>query len=235
VNRFAIFALGALAVVASCGVADDRELQEINSADLFGLDETTTSTSTTSTTLVPATSPVQPTIRSTSTTIATEPVSLYFVDGRSLTEVSIDLARGPSPSRVVAALLAGPPAGEVGIGLRSLLPENLVNTVVESGTGYVTVDLVGEELQRIDPADQRGAIGQLVLTLTQRPGVGQVRFTTDGQLQRVPRGDGLQSEAGEPVSRQDYVSLLDIVEASTTVVTEAPVETTLAPLASGPT
>ena len=122
----------------------------------------------------------------------------------------------------------------MGIGLRSLLPVDLVNTVVESGTGYVTVDLVGDEFERIDPADQRGAIGQLVLTLTQRPGVGQVRFTTDGELQRVPRGDGLQSEAGEPVSRQDYLSLLDIVEPETTTVTEVPVETAPSATTSGP-
>lgn len=223
-NRLTVVAVGAVALVTSCGIAGNGELQEIDSADLFGLDETTTSTSTTSTTVVPATSHAEPTNQATSTTILTERIVLYFVDGRSLTDVSVDLARGPSPSRVVTRLLAGL-EGEVGIGLRSLLPEGLVNTVVESGTGFVTVDLVGEEFQRIDPTDVRSAIGQLVLTLTERPGVGQVRFTLDGEPMRVPRRGGLQSEAGETVSRQDYESLLDTVESETTVVTEAPVDT----------
>jgi hypothetical protein len=221
-KRLTMAVFGGCALVTSCGVAGDGELQEIDSADLFGLDETTTST--TSTTMVPVTLPWTPTNQATSTTIATEPVALYFVDGRSLTDVSRPLARDPSPSRVVSALLAGPPAGEIGIGLRTLLPPDLVNTVIPSGTGFVTVDLVGDEFQRIDPADQRIAIGQLVLTLTKRPGVGQVAFTLDGEPLRVPRADGLQSELGATVSRRDYESLLDIVESETT--TTAPVDTT---------
>ena len=77
---------------------------------------------------------------------------------------------------------------------------DLVNTVVESGTGFVTVDLAGEPFDRIDPADQRAAIAQIVLTLVGRPGVGQVTFTLDGEPMRVPRADGLQSEPGELVS-----------------------------------
>ena len=129
-------------------------------------------------------------------------------------------------SRCAVKSPSGPPLGEAGIGLRSLLPPDLVNTVVPSGTGYVTVDLVGEEFQRIDPTDVRSAIGQLVLTLTERPGVGQVRFTLDGEPMRVPRIDGLQSEPGETVSRLDYASLLDTVESETTVATELPAETT---------
>ena len=178
--------------------------------------------------------PVAATDQATSTTIVTEQVVLYFVDGRTLTDVSRDLARGPSPSsplRVVTALLDGPPPGEFGIGLRSLLTDDLVNSVVASGTGFVTVDLAGEAFQRIDPADQRSAIGQLVLTLTERPGIGQVRFTLDGEPMRVPRRDGLQSEPGESVSRLDYQSLLDLVEPGTTLtvpVETAAVTTTLA-------
>ncbi len=216
-RRLAILGVGAVLVGTSCGIAGDAELQEIDTADLFGLDATTTSTSSTSS--VPATVPVAATDQATSTTIVTEQVVLYFVDGRTLTDVSREIARGPSPSsplRVVTALLDGPPPGEFGIGLRSLLTDDLVNSVVASGTGFVTVDLAGEAFQRIDPADQRSAIGQLVLTLTERPGIGQVRFTLDGEPMRVPRRDGLQSEPGESVSRLDYQSLLDLVEPGTT-------------------
>jgi hypothetical protein len=139
VKRLAALGVGAVLLGTSCGIAGDAELQEIDTADLFGLDATTTSTSSTSpTSSVPATVPVEAADQATSTTIVTEQVVLYFVDGRTLTDVSRDLARGPSPSsplRVVTALLDGPPPGEVGIGLRSLLPDDLVNSVVQSGTG----------------------------------------------------------------------------------------------------
>ena len=111
-------------------------------------------------------------------------------------------------------------SGAVGIGLRTLLPEDLVNSVVESGTGYVTVDLAGEPFDLIDAADQRAAIAQIVLTLVSRPGVGQVQFTRDGELMRVPRRDGLQSDPGELVSRQDYESLLRTVESATTTTVD---------------
>ena len=228
-NRLVAAAAGAVmvlvAVATSCSVSGDSQLEQIDSADLFGLDETSTSTTTTTTTVqttVTPTTTVAPTIGTTTTTVATELVDLYFVDGTRLAPVPVDLVRGPSPSRVVAALLAGPQGGPAGVGLRSKLPEDLVNTVVESGTGFVTVDMIEDAFQRIDPIDQRAAIGQLVLTLTERPGVGQVRFTLDGIPLRVPRLDGLQSEPGEAVSRQDYASLLDAGE---TVVTDPPVPT----------
>ncbi len=224
-RRFlAAVAVGAVTLAGAC-TTGNGELQQIDSGDLFGLDQTTTSTSTTSTTEPPS-SLAPPTVGATSTTIATEPVTLYFVDGSRLAAVSIELARGPSPSRVVAALLTGPPAGDVGIGLRSRLPDDVVNTVVESGTGYVTVDIVGDSFQEIDPTDQRIAIGQLVLTLTQRPGIGQVRFTLDGGLMRVQRGDGLQTEPGETVSAADYASLLDVTATTTTVITVGPPSST---------
>ncbi len=205
-NRHAIYACAALVLVAACGVSADGQLEQIDEADLFGLDVTTTSTSTTtSTTLVPATAPVETTAQATTTTIAAEPVDLYFLDGNRLEPVSIALARNPSPLRVVTALVDGEVlSGAEGIGLRTLLPEDLVNSVGESGTGYVTVDVAGEPFDLIDDADQRAAIAQIVLTLVSRPGVGQVQFTRDGELMRVPRRDGLQSDPGELVSRQDY-------------------------------
>ena len=115
-------------------------------------------------------------------------------------------------------------SSSVGIGLRSLLPEDLVNRAVESGTGFVTVDLATEPFEQIDPADQRAAIAQLVLTLVGRPGVGQVRFTLDGEALRVPLGNGLQSDPGELVSRQDYLAVLRSTESEPTTSTEGPVD-----------
>ena len=225
-TRLVAMAVGAVVLAvgaAACGTGGDSELQTIQGDDLQGLDETTTSTTTTTT--PPSTTPaVASTVGGTSTTIGLESVELYFVDGISLQPIRIDLAAPVSPSRAIAALMAGPPSGDEGIGLRTRLQPGLVNfPVVESGAGYATVDLATEPFNRIDPADQRTAIGQIVMTLVRRPGIGQVQFTLDGVPLRVPRRDGLQSEPGVGVSRDDYVSLLDPAETTTTPATTVPI------------
>jgi spore germination protein GerM len=232
VRRLLAVSLVAVAVMvgaAACGTGGDSELQSIRGDDLQGLDETTTST-TTSTTVPSTSSPVDSTIATTSTTIVSESVEFYFVDGNNLQPVRVDLAAPVSPTRVIARLVQGPPEGDLGVGLRTLLPRGLVNfPVIDSGAGYVTVDLAEEPFERIDPADQRTAIGQIVMTLVSRPGIGQVRFTLDGEDLRVPRRDGLQSAPGEPVSRNDYASLLDTVETTTTLLEVPPTATSAPP------
>ncbi len=87
-SRFVAVALVASAatLVAGCGVGGDGELQQIGSDDLTGLDQTTTSTTTTTTTVAPTASMPEGTTTSTTgatttSTIATEPVELYFVAG----------------------------------------------------------------------------------------------------------------------------------------------------------
>jgi spore germination protein GerM len=216
---------------ASCGAGGDGKLRRIDDADLFGLDETTTSTSTTTTTTPPLS--VQPTAEATTSTtvIAKESVQLFFLGGNQLQPVTIDLAAPVTASQVMAALLGGPPGGDVGIGLRTLLPAPngtdppLVTSVLPSTAGYATVDLSGHTFGMIDPADQRLAIAQIVLTLVKQPGIGQVRFTLDGRPVGVPRKDGLISDPGEAVSLQDYESLL--IDATPTTTTTS--TTTTAP------
>jgi spore germination protein GerM len=57
------------------------------------------------------------------------------------------------------------------------------------------------------PGDrQLRAVAQMTCTLTAQPGVGQVRYTLGGSSIAVPRADG--SVTGDPVTRQDYGSLL---------------------------
>ena len=226
----AIAALGLLAA-PGCGISGDGELQTIRDEDLQGLDETTTST--TATTAPATTTPAATTPPgATSTTIGTEPVDLYFVDGNLLQPVRISLAAPVSPTRAIAALLTGPPSGEAGIGLRTHLRPGLVNfPVVESGAGYASVDLETDAFSGIDPADQRTAIAQIVLTLVSRPGIGQVQFTLDGEPMRVPRRDGLQSDPGDAVYKDDYVSLLDpaVVTSTTSGTTSTAPTTTVSP------
>ena len=238
-KRVALFAFiasfGMTVASSACGIGGDSELQSIDQEDLFGLDETTTSTSTSTTTTVPAATPssVPASSAATSTTDATESVDLFFVDGMRLQAVSRPLAGTATANRVIQALLAGRPSGQIGIGLRTLLPPDLVNAggVVESGAGDATVDLATDPFNRIDPADQRTAIAQIVMTLVNRPGIGQVRFTLDGEPLRVPRRDGQQSQAGEGVYYNDYVSLLEEVSIPTTTTATV---TTVAPETTPP-
>ncbi len=235
-RRLIVFALGAtaLSVVAACGIGGDGELQQIGSDDLAGLDQTTTSTTTT--TVIPTTVALtasRPVGSSTSTTgattstIATEPVELYFVAGGVLESVSQDLTRGVSLGRVLTALESGPPPPDVGVGLTSDLPIGLTRGVTELGTGVATVDLVGELFEDIPGGvEQRRAIAQIVLTLTMRPGIGQVSFTLDGEPLSVPKLGNVLSDPGEPVARNDYESLLDQADV---FATDPPTTTTMSP------
>ena len=239
-KRLLALVAGALAlalVTASCGVGGDDNLRQFNDDDLFGLNETTTSTSSTTSTTAPPVPSVRPTVEATTTTIVTESVQVYFLDGNRLQPVPRDLASPATPSRVIAALEAGPPTGPLGIGLRTLIPTvstdvpPLVNSVDPTNAGFASVDLAATAFSLIDPADQRAAIAQIVLTLVNRPGIGQVRFTLDGTPMRVPFREGLQSLPGEVVSMQDYESLLRDPGSTTTTATT----TTAPPVATVPT
>jgi spore germination protein GerM len=231
VNRRTVLAGLACVAAAGCGVGGDGDLQQIGADDLLGLDQTTTSTTTTTTTTtVPPTASVvagSTSTAATTSTIATEPVELYFVAGDVLESVTQDLSSGVGLTRVMQALEAGPPPPEVGIGLTSLLPPGLTRSVFEPGTGVATVDLDGELFETIEGGvDQRRAIGQIVLTLTQRDGVGQVRFTLDGEPMQVTKLGNVLSAPGEPVARIDYASLLDQADLAGDTTTTTTTSTT---------
>jgi spore germination protein GerM len=76
---------------------------------------------------------------------------------------------------------------------------------VELTGGVATVSLT-RAFADVEADAQLLAIGQLVCTLTARPGTGQVRFTLDGTDIDVPRQDG--SLTAEPVTRDDYRDLI---------------------------
>ncbi len=238
-NRF--LALASLAGVAAafaagCGVGGDGDLARIGSGDLAGLDQTTTSTTTSTTT--PTATTVPPTASApagsmstapTTTTIPTELVELYFVAGDVLEPVSQQLTQGAGPSRVIEVLESGPPSGDAGVGLTTVLPAGLTRLVLDPGTGVATVDLVGELFESIEAVDQRKAIAQIVLTLTRLRGIGQVRFTLDGEDLPVPKLGNVLSDPGEPVARIDYESLLEQGDVTPTAVTTSTTPPTSTP------
>jgi spore germination protein GerM len=204
--RRRIIAIAAAIVVlaAACGIPDGGQVQRIDQVP-FELGDTvpTTTTSTTTTILETSTSSAE-----TSTTIATEPVRLYFVAGAQLANVSITLPSPASLAQVMSALQAGPPAGQLGTGLRSPFPTRSLVFVTDDGSGVAAVDLPAGFFDDVTTTDQRLVVAQIVLTLSARPGIGQVLFTQAGSPLAVPLGSGQLSEPDQRLSRRDYEALL---------------------------
>ena len=195
-SRRIIFAVIAVTLVAACGPRIQHSATPLGGVppELFA----STTTSTTSTTI--------PSSR-TSTTVATEPVSLYVILENRLIQTSHNLPSGTTEQEVLDELLNLSDDPSLGTTVRSALPKGLTATVsVERG--LATVDTGASLLTDISPLDQRLAIGQIVLTLTSRPGIGQVSFFVDGKPQSVPRGGGDLAAAGSPVAYDDYMMLV---------------------------
>lgn len=188
--------LGAL-VIASCGPGAQDGASPLRGVPGDLTAPTTTSTTTTSTSVAPTMT----------TVIEEESVVLHFVLGESITTVVRNLPRNPDPQDVLDSLLDGYPTSAFGPDVRSAIPRNFEATVsVERG--IATVDVSGALLTEISPIDQPLAIAQIVLTLTSRPGVGQVEFRVDGDPQAVPRGGGELARANEAVAYDDYAMLV---------------------------
>jgi hypothetical protein len=111
----------------------------------------------------------------------------------------------PTLPAVLAALAAGPTAPEAVLGLRSPLGDGDFVAASALEGGIATVDLT-EDFATLSGDDQLLAIGQIVLSLTARPGVGRVAFTLAGDRVEIPRGDG--SLTSGSVSRDAYLPLL---------------------------
>jgi hypothetical protein len=101
----------------------------------------------------------------------------------------------------LAALQDGP---QDVVGLRTAIPRN--STLIPTKyRGVWTIDLNPDFFKSMpDPADERLAIGQIVETLAGLSGVGQIRFTINGEPISVPLGNGLLSEPGAPLATEDY-------------------------------
>ena len=198
----------ALILLSSCGVPNTNEFTKIADANIpFELNATTTSSSTTTTTLAPdlpmpgeGTGNIPP-------EIINETVELYFITANRVLATKIQIASPATTSQVLAALIAGPPIGDAGLGLRSALSTALTATI-DVSKGIANIDADAVLLDGLSPIDQRLAIAQLVLTFTSRPGVGQVVLSIEGSQIAIPRGRGDLAKPGTPASFEDYSSLL---------------------------
>jgi len=204
-----IIALFLTASIASCGVPRASEVMQLPQSELpteLNQQPTTTTTSTTVAEDASAKETQQP-----SAEVLSEPVELYYISDDRLLATTQSIVSPATISQVLAALVAGPPSGDNGLGLRSALPISL-NAEIDISKGVAQINTTAEFLTSLSPIDQRLAIAQLVLTFTRRPGVGQVIFTVDEQEVAVPRGRGDLAKPGTTVSFDDYSSLIVAID-----------------------
>jgi spore germination protein GerM len=135
-------------------------------------------------------------------TANTETVTLCFIQNEGLVPVAQMLDAPVSIGDVVAAL-GQPPEGAVGVRTAIGVPSPV--TTVRLTGGVVRVDL-DPTFSAVGGTSQLLAIAQIVCTLTNRPGVGQVAFSLSGAA--VVVGWAVGSFTADPVSRDDYASLL---------------------------
>jgi len=127
-------------------------------------------------------------------------VEIYLVREGRLVTVDRTLAPNATIDSVLQALSDGPTAAEQAFGVGSPLPPGQIGTV-EPARGVALVDL-NISFGDLASEDQGTAIGQIVYTLTARPGIGSVSFTLDGNSIEVPSGDGALTT--DALARDDF-------------------------------
>jgi hypothetical protein len=196
-------ALGSVSMLvgAACGIGQESEAHvfsagEVPSGILDRSFAATTTISGTTTTPTPMTS-----------------YRLFFVKNGGLYEVVRTSVGVPSLSTVIDALSQGPTSSEIAGNFRSALGNGTVVSSVRANGALAQVDLA-RSFSEIPRSDQALAIGQITLTLTDRPDVLRVQFTQLSLTIDVPKGD--TSLTHEPVGADDFKALVKIQTAPTT-------------------
>jgi len=136
-----------------------------------------------------------------------EQVDLYFIRGAAVIKVQRSVKSPVDATSTLASLTEGLLDDPQLAALRTAIPSSL-QANVDVDRGVATVNATRAFLNSLSAVDQRLAIAQIVLTLTSRPGIGQVVFSVDQQTIVVPRGRGDLSSAGDPVTFDDYKNLI---------------------------
>lgn len=198
--RIIVVALVLTSLAVACGVVDEGKVERIDPQ--FGLDDTLPSTTAVATTTTQLATTTTAGLETTTTAVQTEQVRLYFVASGQLTYVQQPLASPVILQQIIAALQQGPPVGDVGIGLRTIVPADAdIRVITVDGVARVTLP-DGFFVSVTGLSDQLFVIAQLVLTLTNSRGVGQVVFN-----QAVPLPFGEVRPAGQELTFSDYQSL----------------------------
>ena len=192
-----------LVVLSSCAVPSSGSYQPVASEDVpFGLNAPQTT--------IPQTTTTAPDPMSTESlpVAVSEPIDLFFISNSRIIKVQRNVASPANPSQALSSLVEGPSTSPEFVGLRTALPTTFVASV-DVIRGVARVDATRVFLDSLSGLDQKLAIAQIVLTLTSRPGVGQVLFSVDGKLISVPRGRGDSVASGVAVTFDDYSSLIN--------------------------
>jgi spore germination protein GerM len=148
-------------------------------------------------------------LRPDATSVLTTPVEseraiVWFVHGETLVPVRHEVEAPLSVDSITIDLLTGPNVDEADRGLRSALPDPAVVVGASASRGLATVELT-ESFTELSPEDQLLAVGQFVLTLTEVPGVGSVRFELAGERVAVPLPTGESTDS--PAFREQFIEL----------------------------
>ena len=190
-SRVLLATVSASLLVAACGPSSESASRRLDDAAVpFGLLNPDDPTTTVSTVVAPFTTTIY---------LVTSDQRLMPVE-RPVSELAV--------GAVVSRLSAEVTPDDSAAGLRTVLASDggeplVTNTGLQGGV--VTVDL-GPAFLDLDGTTQVLALGQLVLTLTSLPGVGQVAFTVEGIPAEVPRADG--TSTSDPLVRDDFISAI---------------------------
>ena len=192
-----------LAVLSSCAVPNSGSYQQVAPADIpFGLNAPQTTLPPTTTTVLDP-----PSLESVPIAVS-EPIDLFFISNSRIIKVQRNVASPANPAQALSSLVEGPNTSPEFVGLRTALPTTFTASV-DVIRGVARVDATRTFLNSLSGLDQKLAIAQIVLTLTSRPGVGQVLFSVDSKLISVPRGRGDSVASGVAVTFDDYASLIN--------------------------
>jgi hypothetical protein len=128
--------------------------------------------------------------------------TLFFSYQDALVAAPRSLPKDASADDVLELLFAGPTPDETAAGLSSSLGPTAEVTGVAVADGRAAVNLSGPLAEGPDGADRSLGLAQIVFTLTELPGVDDVRFLLDGDAVEVPIGDGTLTR--DAVTRSDY-------------------------------
>jgi len=198
-RRFPI-ALCSILILAACSVPKSGPFETISNDDIpFGLNaaQTTAPQSATETTVANLDPPGT----------EYEQVDLYFIRNATVTKVQRLVKSPVDANGTLTALTEGLINNVNNDGIRSAIPASL-EARVDVDRGVATVNATRAFLNSLSAVDQRLAIAQIVLTLTSRPGIGQVVFFVDGKAIAVPKGRGNLSGVGDPVTFDDYTNII---------------------------
>ena len=149
-----------------------------------------------------------------STTTTTEPpppttttlpwrTNLWYVAGSRIVPAPRQLREQPEVAQVLRLLLLGPADADLPL-VRTALDVGDASVASEPVGGTLTIGLTPDFGAR-SPSEQVLALGQLVFTVTEVPGVGRVIFRIGNADLAVPLPSGQLAEGS--VSRDDYAVL----------------------------